>query len=58
VVLERSGHFLTAGGAEQGITPTYRAQMLAGLGAAAGQAMRTLGFAYANIPGQLDARAV
>ena len=44
-LLERSGHFLNAGGREQAMTPTFRAQILAGLRKATTQAMRTLGFA-------------
>ncbi len=53
-LLERSTQFLNAGGREQAMAPTYRAQILAGLGDAASKAMRTLGFAYAYVPSSLD----
>jgi Ca2+-transporting ATPase len=53
LLLERSSQFLNAQGREQAMTPTYRAQILAGLGRAADMAMRTLGFAYASLPREL-----
>jgi P-type Ca2+ transporter type 2C len=52
-LLERSGHFLNARGREQAMTPTFRAEVLAGLALGASQAMRTLGFAYAVAPADL-----
>jgi Ca2+-transporting ATPase len=52
-LLEHSVRFLNATGREQAMTPSFRAQILAGLSHSASRAMRTLGFAYAAIPPNL-----
>lgn len=54
-LLEHSALFVNASGHEQAMTPPFRAQILAGLSHSAAKAMRTLGFAYAEVPANISA---
>ena len=51
VILEQCKHFQTSDGHASDITPEFREKVMAQIQAAAGEAMRTLSFAYAKLPG-------
>jgi len=57
VVIDLCTHYLTEAGESKPWTPEARDAVRAGLKAAAGQAMRTLGFAFATLPAGTPADA-